>query len=405
MSTLRRTLFLLMALLLLTACSTPFQPAPTMIRMAIAGNNPIMQDLIKAFQSKDPSIKVETVPLGASWAEVASLVGSGSVDVLAGYGALDLAVANLLEPLDRFQQKDNFDIASLGRLGDLQYKGRLYELPVMLSPFVLMYNQEIVSQAGVTIPDEPMTWEEFRDLALRLTSGQENWKIWGFHSPVLAYPLEIYIRLHATNPEWWNDAPAVRSGYRLFSEMIWIDESSPPAPPLDEYGRPAFDPDQGFTAGKAAMTIQQLSSTRMLGGERLKVSAALLPLPVGHEPLGLARPFTLSMPAQSQHQAEAWRFMQFVAGPEGAAIIAKYGVIPGYRTPDTMQVWLEAQPVPPAALRPLATMPLKLVRDKDPTVPNHENQIIRIEGLSAFMGVRSWEAAFAEYRTRIPTAK
>lgn len=395
---------LMLSLLVLPGCSKPAAKEGVTLRMAGLQGLPMSKELVAGFQAKHPGVQFENVPLtNAGVGELTSLLKDGKVDILPGYAAVHLA--EQLQPLDRFLQKDNFDLKPLGRLEDLSYNGRMFEMPFFLMPFVLQYNQDLVSQAGVAIPDKPMTWDEFRDTARKLTSGQGNDRIWGFHPLVISYSLEIYIRENATNEKWWNDATAVRGGYKLFAEMIWNDKSCPPAPALDEFGRPTYDPNLGFPAGKAALTIEQFVTPAQLSRGDLKLGATLLPVPKGKEAMGIARPYTLSIAGNSAHTEEAWQFLRYIAGPEGAAIIAKAGFIPAYRTPDTMALWMQAQPAPPVGLKPLATMPLRLLRDNDPTIPNHENEIIRMQAYEAFTGARSWEAAFDNYKSLVKTAQ
>lgn len=398
---------LLPALVALTACASSPKPPPpkqqTIIRMAGYDQDPLMKELIQAYQTKHPDVQFDMLSLGQfSYSELQTAITDAKVDLLPGFAVADLADLSLLQPLDRFVQMDSFDFTPLGGLESLQYNGRLYAMPWQLSPLVLMYNRDLIDQAKVTFPDRPITWEQFRDLARQLTHGEGNEKIWGFHDPVIVYSLEVFIRSNAATADWWSDQEAVRKGYQTFAEMILQDQSSPKAPPIDANGRPTTAPDQGFAAGKAALTIGALYSLAALDSATPPRGVTFLPVPAGKPPLGLARPQSISVGANAQNLDAAWAFVRFLVGPEAAAIIANHGIIPAYRTPDIAELWLRSRPGTPEALKSLATMDLKLLRDNDPSVPNRLNEWIRICGYDAFTGAVSWQDAFARYTTRAP---
>lgn len=65
--------------------------------------------------------------------------------------------------------------------GTVGEDGKLYGLPKDLGPWAMVYNKTLFEQKGVALPDptEPMTLDEFIDVAKQLTSGTGVEKIYG----------------------------------------------------------------------------------------------------------------------------------------------------------------------------------------------------------------------------------
>jgi multiple sugar transport system substrate-binding protein len=399
---------LIFSLIALTGCTlsapkpAPQKPPAVTLRLGVLGTDPVMDALVSAFEAGNPGIRFEKVAIqNGTFQELSALIKDNKIDVLSGYSA-SLLAPTLVEPLDSYLQKDRVDTNPLGNYDDLLIGGHLYDLPYALSPFVLVYNQDIFSKAGASPPAGPMTWEEFRDLAKKLTSGQGQDRIYGFHPAVLGYSLEIFVQQHSTRSDWWNDLQAVHDGYQFFAGMIFQDESCPPAPGVDEFGRPIMSPDAGFTASRAAMSIGQVHNVEQVTASSIKTGTALLPVPAGGQPLGLVRPISLSIAATTPNMDAAWQFVRFATGPEGAATVARAGSMPAYRTPETMQVWKDTLPPDMAALQPLATMPLKWQRDSGPDAAAIEK--VRVIGVDALEGKMSWEDAFQRFKQANPKA-
>lgn len=76
-------------------------------------------------------------------------------------------LASLDEPLTNtdFKQDDYFQ----GALDVGKYDNQLYALPWISQPYVLYYNQDMFEQAGVDVPDDTWTWDDFIEAGQKLT--------------------------------------------------------------------------------------------------------------------------------------------------------------------------------------------------------------------------------------------
>ena len=59
-----------------------------------------------------------------------------------------------------------------GTLESIAIDGKTYALPYKTSSWVVYYNKDIFDAAGVPYPDGEWTWEEYYDIAGKLTSGE-----------------------------------------------------------------------------------------------------------------------------------------------------------------------------------------------------------------------------------------
>lgn len=196
--------FALAMAIMLTACGRPSPrvkpaaaPQVTTIRMALWSNAaPIFAPVIAAFQEKHPEYRVETVPIPA-WTQIEGMVRGGTVDLVPNTLTWDHMIRNGMRPvsIDPYVAKSRFDTAPFGPILEGEVVGGShYGLPLYGYPFVFAYNKRLVAEAGVTIPTDSWTWEEFRDTATRLTRGKGDTKIWGFDwSPSTAPENLVYL--------------------------------------------------------------------------------------------------------------------------------------------------------------------------------------------------------------------
>ena len=95
---------------------------------------------------------------------------------------LQMADKKQLLALDDFMKADSFDTSVYsGAAEQLQYNGVTYGLPYRSDWYVLYYNKDLFDAAGVEYPSNDMTWEEYYELAAKMTSGEGSSKVYGTH--------------------------------------------------------------------------------------------------------------------------------------------------------------------------------------------------------------------------------
>lgn len=401
-------LLLCAALLVLAAACTPGGASTgnedgfTTVRV-LMGGEPYLDPIITAFQEKYPSIRVEKVPPDETAIPPINAISlplaEGKVDVVPGYWVPTLARDGLLAPLDAYLKRTTADWAPLGNLDNIRINGRLYALPVSLHPFVLLYNEDLCRQAGVTVPQQPWTWGEFRDAARTLAHRGPDGQVWGFAYPYPQQVLEAYLMQLTPGPGWADNADGVKAGLRFFSELIFSDQAAPPMGAMDEAtGRPEIPAGTAFRDGKVALSATPLGSLSGLTSPYFAVGAAPMPVQEGKEPVMVATPRSYALSAKASKPDAAWQFLAFMAGPEGAAAVAQSGTMPAYRTPDTLNLWLGSNPNAPAGLRGLADLPVRLAESTVNRQGPSNDWVLLDAAVKAFRGEISWEAAFEEYQ-------
>jgi sorbitol/mannitol transport system substrate-binding protein len=156
----------------------------TTITMA-AVDNPQMADLktlLPNFESAHPTIKVNIVTLPED-----QLRQQVTTDVAAKSGRFDLftegtyevpiwAKLGWIENLSPYIAKDSSyapDDLIAGIKGALTYNGNLYAVPFYGESSMLMYRKDMLSAAGVTMPDHP-TWDQVAAAAKAVNSSSVN---------------------------------------------------------------------------------------------------------------------------------------------------------------------------------------------------------------------------------------
>ena len=75
-------------------------------------------------------------------------------------------------PLDDMVKESGIDMAPYqGSDEGIRIGDQLYGLPFRNDYYVLYYNKTLFDKAGVEYPKHDMTWDEYRELAKKMTSG------------------------------------------------------------------------------------------------------------------------------------------------------------------------------------------------------------------------------------------
>lgn len=197
-------------LLLTTACTTtppqralPTTPEPEQITLRVGvffeGND--LNPIIEAYEAKYDNVQIEKVSFKTPL-EITEAVRVGKVDLFnARSGAAGMVRTGTAADLEPYIRKSQFDTAPLGSLMDAHRDGgQIHSLPTYGNPYVLVYDKELVDDAGVTVPADVLTWDQLREMAQKLTKGKGFSKQWGmsliFQPEYLAYTLALG---HATS--------------------------------------------------------------------------------------------------------------------------------------------------------------------------------------------------------------
>lgn len=144
----------------------------------------MMDELIKEFEAANPNITVEhvTYPYDSYFeklaASIVSAQSSGIGPNIFNYNSVDISsyyAQGVLQPLSTEvfdPEVIDQEYSSLVQMG--KFDDAYYALPVAVRTYALFYNKTLLEQNGYTVEDLPKTWQEYADMAEKMTVWEGN---------------------------------------------------------------------------------------------------------------------------------------------------------------------------------------------------------------------------------------
>jgi multiple sugar transport system substrate-binding protein len=299
------------------------------------GDIALRQAEAKAFMSQNPNVKVKvlTIPGETFDQKVTTMIAGGKPPDIFTSG--DVVIPTIVQKhfavdLMPLIKQDKYDLSDFQPqvTEGLTYNGQLVGLTDNWDTQVMYYNKTLFDKAGVDVPNENWTWEDFLVAARKLTSGSGSSKVYGaVFDPWFA---PVYDVIWSNGGDVYNQdgtkctlnaAPATQS-------IQWIADlyrqGVAPSPAQLNAGGGGMDAAQTFTAGRGAMLIGSGRWSAFDFQEIKRFQWKVAPLPKGTA--GRANFFHLSMFAiasNSKNQAAAWKFLQYMVSPDAIRLAAK----------------------------------------------------------------------------------
>lgn len=189
----KKTLALLLSLLMVLALVPSFASAEDQVLTVATwdATTTLYLDVTKAaFEASHPGVTIEYIDVPSQDYHVklgAMLAGGDTVDVVdikELSNAETWGASGFIEPLNSYIEKDSYDTTHY--LGMEKHyaspEGAQYALPFRSDFWVLFYNKDLFDKAGVEYPTNDMTWEQYADIARKMTSGTDGVdKVYGTH--------------------------------------------------------------------------------------------------------------------------------------------------------------------------------------------------------------------------------
>ncbi len=289
----------------------------------------------ESFEEKNSDIKLEFVTIGSGYADamIIKLAGGEIPDVM--MLAMDklpkFVTSGLLLPLDDFASQDYMDSLFPVVKNALTVDGVLYAAARDVTPKVMYLNTQMFDDAGIPIPEDTWTLDDFVNVAKQLTKGSGTDAQWGYYlknysdgvfSWIAMFDGKMYsddgqTSVFSTNE---NTKEAIRFIYDIFN----THKISPTATQAAQYGDKEEAP---FIANKVAMLIGSLSTTASL--DSAGTSYTVLPVPyVKGKSQTSAFVNTWVIPKTAKTPELSWRVVEFLSGKEGQqiALDMKFGL-------------------------------------------------------------------------------
>jgi multiple sugar transport system substrate-binding protein len=299
------------------------------------------EKLFRKFEEENPGIKIQHNILTYSDLHeklvVAGVAGSGP-DVVHMLGewvpefVLMGIVEDVTERVNAWNEKQFFP-DSTWKVAT--YKDRIYGIPSIASPRVLLYREDYLKKAGFDRP--PDTWDELKTVAQKVTGVVEGVYGFGFcsSSNAIRGPQEFLPLLWQTGAEWvvekdgkWLPGFTVTQAeevFALYNDLMNTLKACPP----DSIGWEWQELDNAFTMGRIAMCYNgswmQLHEEE--AGESFKYWKGTR-MPANKNRATYFEVKVEGIGKFSKYKDEAWKFLTWLLGKDQMALHTRHDNLP-----------------------------------------------------------------------------
>lgn len=319
----------------------------------------VFTELIKIYEAANPNIKINMTctPSGDSYAVKLQTVlgGGGDVDMFgisSPPGLAEYVSKGAVMPLDDMIATGEHDMTGIQAIVDsIAIDGKTYGLPYKTSSWFVVYNKDIFDAAGVEYPTGAWTWEEFAEIGAKLTSGEGADKIYGIlnFQPTSTWWRVPANSMNATNPLNEDELKAWLKAAEYCKGL-----SDAGIQPLyeDMAGDAGADYAGNFLQGKYGMffngdwIIEMLNTAIRNGDGNVNYDIAPLPHWEGEDAVTPGAAGILMVAEGSKHAKEAYDFISFCCGAEGAKTFLAMDYFPAWQDENTVATYCEGKTAP-----------------------------------------------------------
>lgn len=294
-----------------------------------------LQKMKEDFEAQNPDIKLEFVTVPSKYADtmVTKLAGGEIPDVM--MLAMDqvprYALSGMLLPLDDLASQEYKDALYPVVKDALTVNGTLYAAGRDVTPKVMFLNTKMFEDAGVALPTEDWTMDEFVEIAKQLTKGSGADAQWGYYwknyadqtfAMIAAFGGSMYAEDGKTSV-FTTDANT-QKGMQFMYDLYNTYKVCPSAAQAAQFGDSEFAP---FMANKVAMQVGALSTEANFDASG--TAYTVLPMPtVNGKSQTSSFVNTWVIPKTAKNPELSWRVVEFLSGKEGQqiALDMKFGL-------------------------------------------------------------------------------
>lgn len=338
----------LLALITMAACgkgdSSKTKDGKTIVRVGTWEGDEAYQrhqEIAKAFmkENKDIEIKVESVPdqygtkvltqIAGGDAPDVFQVGDGDVSMFKDKGAFE-DLTSYIEGDDGINTDDFFEkILEIGNID-----GKYYTLPKDYSTEAVYYNKDMFDEAGIDYPTDDWSWEQFEEMAKKLTvKNGDNYEQWGVSLPGAEIrPILPFIYSRGGNVisedgkqvEGVMNSKETKEGLKFFNKLLNVDKVAPSSVDTD-----AFKGTDLFLSGKVAMNVTGVWPASNYAEDKMNFGVAKMPKgdkgqfsTVYYSGYGIY--------SKSKQKEAAWKYLKYLS-TEAQETMAKEGAMTAYK--------------------------------------------------------------------------
>ena len=286
-----------------------------------------LQMMETEFEEANQDIELEFVTIPSKYADtmVTKLAAGEIPDVM--MLAMDqvprYALNDMLYPLDELASQEYLDALYPVVKNALTVNGTLYAAARDVTPKVMYLNTKMFADAGIEIPADTWTVEEFVEVAQQLTSGTGADEQWGYYwanytdqtfAFIAAFGGALYSE-DGKSSVLSTDENTMR-GLQFMYDLYNTYQVCPSAAEAAQFGDNEFSP---FMANKVAMQIGALSTASTFDANGTEYT--VLPMPY-IDGVSKTSSFvnTWVIPKTAKNPELSWRVVEFLSGKEGQQI-------------------------------------------------------------------------------------
>ncbi len=309
------------------------------------------QALVDAYKEVKPNVTIEMVDLGSTdymTVLATELSGEGTdfdvVTIKDVPGYATLVQKNAILALDDYIAKDKVDLAQYAGVTDqVTVDGKLYQLPFRNDFWVVFYNKDIFDKKGVAYPTNDMTFAQYDELARKVTDTTFGSQIYGGHYHTWRSAVQLFGVLDGKN----NILSGSYEFFKPYYELVLNQEKDGVARKYTDLKAEGLHYSAAFAGGDVAMMnmgswyISTLINS-LNNGDYDKAlcgnwGMVKYPHAEGVEAGSTLGTITgLAVTTATDIKDEAWDFVKWVSGEEGAKVMAETGNFPAIMTNDAM---------------------------------------------------------------------
>ena len=326
--------FVFLLTIYVTGCEKKTVEKETVIRFfnpqSLSEEIKIMEEIVNEFEKDNPDIKVKVESGGTPDKLLVEIAGGMPPDVFLSWTDWGpMAAKNALLELDTYIKKYQLNLNDYfpSAIDFSKYKGKIYVFPVNLHIPVVFYNKDMFDKAGMPYPDWAWTWNEYYEIAVRLTdnAGKNGMRtqfgtqlgnsayFWILQNKGNIFDIENK-RINIKSKEVQE---SLRFAYKLYKD------ASPSLSEMKTFsGVGDVNP---FMIGRIGMFIQTPAYVSIFSkGESFHWDIAPLPIPPHGERVNIVSADYLGIPRGSRHPEEAFRFLKYYCGKKGMKVFASH---------------------------------------------------------------------------------
>lgn len=342
-------------------------------------------DIKEAYEASHEGVTIEMVDLGSTdymTVLATELSGSGSdfdvVTIKDVPGYATLVQKNAILSLDDYIKKDKVNLDQYaGATDQVVVDGKLYQLPFRNDFWVVFYNKDLFDKKGVAYPTNDMTFAQYDALAKQMTDTTFGSQVYGAHYHTWRSAVQLFGVLDGQH----TILDGEYSFFKPYYEMVLGQEKAGTARKYTDLKTEGLHYSAAFSGGDVAMMnmgswyISTMISSLKNGDYDSKLCGnwgiVKYPHAEGVEAGSTLGTITgLAVTTATDIPDDAWEFVKWVSGAEGAKVMASSGNFPAIMTDEVknMIAGLEGFPTDAASKEALSVSNLYLEVPYDPNV-------------------------------------